>query len=249
MANTLKRIGGGAWLAGPVAICISSVLLVIHATARPITMAGVVLFAAGVIAAYSLDYWTDYPARRTILLPVVIGAAMLAGIGAAFWLPGWKIVLAFLLGVVSLAYRKWKKWPLAKTLMVAGAWTIASVAFPIEWHAHELLSVPLNIAMFATFASNALLCDLKDGAADARAGVYSAVVLWGQPTTTVIAAVLALTGVLAALTAHRLGLAGAGLALCLLAAFPRWVSQPVLGPALVDAALALPALFILAGLA
>jgi hypothetical protein len=249
MAITLKRIGSGAWLAGPVAICFSSILLVIHATAQPITIAGVVLFAAGVVAAYTLDYWTDHPVRHSFLLPALASAALLAGLGATFWLPGWKIVLAFLLGVVSLAYRRWKKWPLVKTLMVAGAWTIASVAFPVEWHAPELLSVPLNIALFATFASNALLCDLKDGAADAHAGVRSAVVLWGQLTTTVIAAVLALTGMFAALAAHRLGLAGAGLALGLLAAFPRWVSQPVLGPALVDAALALPAVFILARLA
>jgi 4-hydroxybenzoate polyprenyltransferase len=248
MATTIKRIGGGAWLLGPIAICFSSVLLVIHATARPITMAGVVLFAAGVIAAYTLDHWTDYPARHSFLLPGVVGVAMLAGLGATFWLPGWKIVLALMLGIMSVAYRRWKKWPLAKTLLVAGAWTIASVAFPIKWHAHELLSAPLNIALFTTFAANALLCDLKDGIADSRAGVGSAVVLWGQPVATALAAGLALTGMLAALAAHRQGLAGAGLALGLLAAFPRWVSRPVLGPALVDAALTLPAVFILAGL-
>ncbi len=249
MAIIIKRIGGGTWLLGPLAICFSSILLVIHATARPITVAGVVLFAAGVIAAYSLDHWTDNPARRSFLLPAVASMAMLAGLWAAFWLPGWKIGLAFLLGVASLGYRRWKKWPLVKTILVAGAWTIASVAFPIEWHAHELLSAPLNIALFATFASNALLCDLKDGAADTRAGVRSAVVLWGQPATTTLAAGLAVAGVMAALAAHRPGLAGAGVALSLLAAFPRWVSRPVLGPALADAALTLPAVFILAGLA
>jgi len=248
MSTALKKISRGAWLLGPLAICFSSVLLVIHATARPINPAGVVLFASGVIAAYSLDHWMDYPARRSVLLPAIAGLATLAGLAAAVWLPGWKIALALALGVVSLAYRKWKKWPLVKTLLVGGAWTIASMAFPIDWNVHELLSIPFNIALFATFASNALLCDLKDSVADTRAGVRSAVVLWGQPVTTALAAMLALIGALAALVAQRPGLACAGLALGVLAAFPRWVARPILGPALVDCALVLPAIFILSGL-
>jgi 4-hydroxybenzoate polyprenyltransferase len=245
----LNRIGNGAWLLGPLAICLSSILLVVHSTARPVTTAGAVLFVSGVMAAYSFDYWMDNPARRSVLLPAIAGLATLAGLTAAVWLPDWKIALALALGVVSLAYRKWKKWPLVKTVLVAGAWTTASLAFPIAWNAHELRSIPFNLALFATFASNALLCDLKDGAADSRAGVRSAVVLWGQPATTMLAAMLALIGAFAALAAHRPGLVCAGVALCLLSACPRWVSRPVLGPALVDCALLLPAVFILSGLA
>ena len=249
MATAINRIGKGAWLLGPLAICFSSVLLVAHTANRPITAAGVVLFISGVIAAYSIDYWKDFPARRSVGLLAEVGGAMLVGLVAAIWLPEWKIALAVSLGVVSLAYRKWKKWPLVKTVMVAGAWTTASLAFPIVWNAHELLSMPFNLALFATFASNALLCDLKDGEADTHAGIRSAVVLWGQPTTTALAAILALIGALAALAAQRPGLVCAGLALCVLAAFPRWVARPVLGPVLVDAALVLPAVFILTGLA
>jgi hypothetical protein len=249
MVMNIKRLGAGAWLLGPLAICFSSVLLVAHVTARPISVAGVVLFAAGVMAAYILDYWMDHPARHTFLVLATAGLATVVGIEATLWLPGWKIALAAGLGIMSLAYRRWKKWPLAKTIMVAGAWTTASVAFPVQWPAQELLFTPFNVALFALFASNAMLCDLKDGTADSRTGVRSAVVLWGPPATTAIAAGLALVGVFAALAAQRHGLAGAGLVLCLLAAFPRLVCKPVLGPALVDAALTLPAVFILTGLA
>ena len=91
MSTALKKISRGAWLLGPLAICFSSVLLVIHATARPINPAGVVLFASGVIAAYSLDHWMDYPARRSVLLPAIAGLATLAGLAAAVWLPGWSV--------------------------------------------------------------------------------------------------------------------------------------------------------------
>jgi 4-hydroxybenzoate polyprenyltransferase len=138
---------------------------------------------------------------------------------------------------------------LGKTILVASAWTAASVGFPVEWDARDLLLSPFGGALFALFAADALLCDLKDGSADARTGVRSAVVLWGQPVTTILAGGLALTGLAAALAVGRLGLAGAGLALAVLAMCPKLVTRPVLGPALVDGALVLPAVLILAGLA
>jgi len=245
MTTAIKQIGHHTWLLGPLAICFSSILVVAHATMHPFAIAGVVLFFAGVIAAYTLDHWMDHPDQRSRFLGVTTGLAIFIGLGAALWLPGWKIAVALALGVISLAYRRCKQWPLVKTFLVAGAWTTASMAFPVDWNTREIAPAALIIALFATFAANALLCDLKDGVADTRTGVRSAMVLWGEPAATALAAALAMTGVLAALAAHRLGLAGAGLMLCALTIFPRWISRPILGPALADSALVLPAVFIL----
>jgi len=246
----LKCLPDGGWLLGPLAVCGSTVLLVAHATARPVSAAGVVLFAAGVVAAYALDHWVDLPpARRSPLFLYITGLAALTGLMACLWLPGWKIALATALGVVGLSYRSWKKWPLVKTLLIAGAWTAAGVGLPIAWDTRDLFFASFGGALFALFAADALLCDFKDGAADARAGVRTAVVLWGRRTAAIVAAGLAMGGVIAALAAGRPGLAAAGLMLAGLAAFPNLISRPVLGPALVDGALVLPAVLILAGLA
>jgi len=249
MRARFHQAGQSAWLLGPLAVCFSTMLLVAHATHRPWSGAGIILFAAGVTAAYALDYWADQPTRRPQSILLLAAFATLAGFTAAWMLPGWKILLAAALGTVGLAYRHWKKWPLMKTFLVAGAWTLAGVSFPVQWDARDLLLAPFGGALLAVFASGALLCDLKDDEADTRAGVRTAVVLWGRRPAAILAGALAVGGVLAALAADRRGLAGAGLALATLAVFPKVAAQPILGPALVDAALALPAVLILAGLA
>ncbi len=249
MKEELEEFCAAVWLLGPLAVCCSTVVLVVHATGRPLSPAGVVLFAAGVVAAYALDFWADHPTRRGDAALTLAAVASLAGGVAAWWLPGWKIALAAVLGVGGLTYRRWKKWPLGKTVLVAGGWTAASVGFPVLGNASDLLFPPFGAALFALFAANALLCDLKDGEADARAGVRSAVVLWGPPVAARGAAALAFAGVLAARAVGRPGLAAAGLALTALAVFPNTLAHPRLGPALADGALALPAVLILAGLA
>ena len=249
MKQRFEKLGSGVWLLGPLAVCFSMVLLVAHAAGRPLSPAGVTLFVAGVIAAYAFDFWADHPAQHFNAVLWLAGFATMAGLMAACWLPLWKVALAAALGLAGLTYRRWKKWPLGKTFLIAGAWTAASIGFPVEWDARDLLLSPFGGALFALFAADALLCDLKDGSADARTGVRSAVVLWGQPVTTILAGGLALTGLAAALAVGRLGLAGAGLALAVLAMCPKLVTRPVLGPALVDGALVLPAVLILAGLA
>jgi hypothetical protein len=249
MKERLEKLGAWLWLLGPLGVCFSTVLLVSHAAGRPVSAARVVLFAAGVVAAYALDFWADHGAQRRPAVLLLAAFASAAGLAAAWWLPGWKIGLAAALGLVGLTYRQWKKWPLAKTILVAGAWTTASVCFPLQGDARNLLFSPFAGALFALFAANALLCDLKDGEADARAGVRSAVVLWGRPATAAVAAALAITGAIAALAVGWHGLAGAGAALTALAIFPKTLSRPVLGPALADGALTLPALLILLRLA
>lgn len=250
MKSVLQPLGEGAWLLGPLAVFASTALLVIHATHRPISPAGIVLFGTGVVAAYALDHWADKPAtQRPHGLLWLAGVAATIGASVACSLPVWKILLAAGLGLIGLAYRSLKKWPLCKTLVVAGTWTIAGVSFPINWQGQDLLLAPLGGALLAVFAAGALLCDFKDHTADAQSGVRTAVVLWGPTVASVVAVGLAICGVAAALTTGHRGLAAAGLALAALASSPKLVSRPVLGPTLVDGALALPAVLILAGLA
>jgi 4-hydroxybenzoate polyprenyltransferase len=248
MQERIHQLGAGIWLLGPLAVCFSSICLVAHATGRTVSPPGATLFAAGVIAAYALDYWADH---REQYLPRVLGLAVLAtvaGLSTVYWLPFWKIVLAGVLGIFGLSYRRWKKLPLGKTILIAGSWTTASLCFPVQGITLKVLLSPLGGVLAALFAAAAILCDMKDSEADARAGVGSAVVLWGCPTAIGLAVLLAGAGFLSALAIGRLGLAGAGLALALLAAFPQTLSRPVLGPALVDGALTLPVVIILARL-
>ena len=247
MNERLEKLGATGWLLGPLGVCFSTALLVAQATGRPVSLAGMVLFAAGVVAAYALDFWADHAKHSWDAVLWLAGLASAIGLAAAWWLPGWKIALAAGLGFSGLMYRQWKKWPLGKTILVAGGWTAASLSFPVQWDAADGRLVPWGGALLALFAANALLCDLKDGEADARAGVRSAVVLWGRSATAALAATLAVTGLVMAVASDRPGLAGAGLALTVLAIFPKTLSRPVIGPALADGALALPAVIILAG--
>ncbi len=243
-------MGNGAWLYGPLIVCASTILFSAHATARPVSWAGVILFVCGVVTTYALDRWVDFPVlERPWELLAMAAIFTTIGLGASAWLPLWKIALAGLLGLVGLGYRRLKKWPLGKTVLVAGAWTVAGIGFPVAWDARDLFFAPYGGAFLAVFAAGALLCDLKDGPADASAGVRTAVVLWGPRIAAMVAGALALGGVLASLAVGRRGLAVAGLALLALAASPRLVSRPLLGPVLVDCALSLPAVLILTGLA
>ncbi len=250
MHRALNYIGRSVWLLGPLAVCGSTTLLAVRATGHPLSRAGTLLFAAGVVTTYALDHWADLPrTRRPQYLLWLAGLAAIMGLLAAVWLPWGKIALAGALGMVGLFYRKLKKWPLSKTLFVAGAWTVAGVCFPIDWQGQDLFFAPFGGALLAIFTAGALLCDFKDCSTDAQAGVRTAVVLWGPRMAALTAAILALGGVVVAVTAGRPGLVAAGVALAALAASPKLISRPVLGPALVDGALALPALLILTGLA
>ncbi|HTB62502.1 MAG TPA: hypothetical protein VK737_02845 [Opitutales bacterium] len=246
--SLLEKMGRGAWLGGPLAVCFSTVLLVAHATHEPISWPGIALFAFGVSAAYALDYWLDQPVpQHSRMIFFLILISMTGGAIAALNLPMWKIVLGMGLGFIGLAYRSLKKWPMVKTVLVAGAWTAAAIILPVDGSLRDSLLQPFWLPLFALFAANSLLCDLKDGPADKRAGVKTAVVLWGCRVTAVLAALLAIAGLAIASAARRYGLAGTGAALIILAGFPRLAARPVLGPALADGALIIPALFICTG--
>jgi hypothetical protein len=236
------------WLGGPLAMGVSTVLVVSRATAWPLSPAGVTLFLAGVMTAYTFDRWIECaPGRRPAWTLVAAIAGALVGLGAATALPAAKVGLAVALGVVGLGYRELKKLPLLKTAIIAVAWPVAAVSFSLAPGAPLERTAPVALALTALFAAGALLCDFKDIAADARAGVRTAPVLWGAGATAAVAAGLALLGVALALGMGRHGLVCAGLALAGLAMCPRVVSRPLLGPILVDGALALPAVLILTG--
>jgi len=237
------------WLPGPLAMCFSTILVVAKATGLPVSIPGATLFTAGVVTAYTWDRWVDCPASpRPVWCLLSAGCATLVGLAAALWLPLTTVGVAMALGVVGLAYRSLKKIPLAKTMLIALAWAVAGLGFSVATTPPLAAGLEIGAALFAVFAAGALLCDFKDIEADARGGVGTAQVLWGPVAAACLAAVLALLGVMVAAMLHRPGLACAGVVLAGLSLFPRLVSRPVLGPLLVDGALALPAVFILSGL-
>jgi 4-hydroxybenzoate polyprenyltransferase len=229
---------------------VSTILVAVKATGLPLSIPGATLFMAGVVTAYTWDRWADCPVgpRPTWCLVASVVAAMV-GLVIAAWLPLEKIAIAVGLGLLGLGYRRLKKFPLLKTGLIALAWAAAGVGFPVEPLPSLEISLRLGAVLFAMFAAGALLCDFKDVADDARGGVRTAQVLWGRAVAAGLAAALAVAGVALALTMNRPGLVCSGLVLAGLSFFPQIVSRPVLGPLLVDGALALPAVFILSGLA
>ena len=248
MREDANRSRQWTWLPGPLAMCFSTILVAAKATGLPVSVPGATLFTAGVVVAYTWDRWADCPIGprpRWCLIAAIV--ASVVGLSVTAWLPVEKIGLAVGLGLLGLGYRRLKKFPLLKTGLIALAWAAAGVGFPLEGLPPWPISFLLAATLFAVFAAGALLCDFKDIAADAQGGVPTAPVLWGRAAASALAAGLAVAGGLAAIVMGRPGLVCTGMVLAGLAAFPGTVSRPVLGPLLVDGALALPAVFILTG--
>jgi 4-hydroxybenzoate polyprenyltransferase len=230
-------------------MCLAMILVVARAAGQPVSVSAAAFFAAGVTVAYTFDRWADPPGqeRPTWCLVVAMIAAMI-GFWAALSLPLVKWIAAAILGLLGVSYRGLKRFPLLKNVLVALAWTVAALCFSVAVWPPLKVGAPLGAAIFAVFAAGALLCDFKDVAADTRRGVQTAPVLWGPARAAWVAAGLAALGALAGGMVGRPGLICTGLALAVLAAFPAVISRPVLGPALIDGMLALPAILILTGL-
>jgi 4-hydroxybenzoate polyprenyltransferase len=229
-------------------MCLSTILVTIKATGLPVSVPGATLFTAGVVTAYTWDRWADCPeGPRPVWCLIASVVAAIVGLAITPWLSPEKIALAVGLGLLGLGYRRLKKFPLLKTGLIALAWAGAGVGFPVQPLPPSDIAFRLGVALFAVFAAGALLCDFKDVLADARSGVRTAQVLWGRAAAASLAAALAVAGVAVALLLNRPGLVCSGLVLAGLSCFPQICSRPVLGPLLVDGALALPAVFILSG--
>jgi len=229
----------------------STALVVQRATGRPLDATGLALLLFGILAAYSLDRLRDTGRERSRRLQMMLKIGTCVGVAGTavclLLLPFRVALLGPVLGILVLAYSRLKALPVVKTILVSAAWTWALIAFPFHdgswlgWHAWMW---PVAIPLMCLYASGCLLCDLKDLQSDSDASVWSLPVLIGMRGTVATAVVLAVIGIIAAGAQHRMGLFVGGLALVLAAQRPRFLSDDVFGPLLVDGILTMPGLLI-----
>jgi 4-hydroxybenzoate polyprenyltransferase len=213
-----------------------------------------VLFLAGIASAYSLDRLLDrpadgYPRWLWLALAATFMTSALAGLLAIVYLPIQTIAAVIVFAAASLLYRRLKRYPMAKTILVAMVWTWAGAALPISshhWAAWDWWSLSVSWPLVLLLSAGCILCDLKDAEADRRLGVRSLPVVLGMSGAIVIASALALSGAALAWTEGRMGLFYSGALLLAVTQFRPVLSRPAIGPLLVDAILSLPGFLILA---
>ena len=230
-----------------------SVATVIHrASGLPILPSGIHLYLLCILAAYSFDRLIDDndPAR-----PLWMKVALLCGFLASSVL-GFALTLGvsiqtlsamLIFSVITVFYKRMKKFPFVKFLLVSIVWTWAGVALPFadqHWFAWQFWTMQTSAPLILLIACGCILCDLKDVSSDSESGVRSLPVIYGVGNT------IRLTSVLLGLTAFlsyidgRLGLFVSSLTLIALAQFPQILSLDAVGPLIVDMALTIPGFLI-----
>ena len=211
------------------------------------------LFLGGIGSAYSLDRLLDrssisHPRWVVLTLCAALFVSTVAGFAAAFMLPAKTLSAAIVFAAASLFYRRLKRYPVVKTILVAAIWTWAGAALPIErpeWTAWDWWSIGASWPLFLLLAAGCILCDFKDLELDRRQGIRSLPVMWGMTRAAAVAVVLALAAILVAFCEGRTGLCYCGILLIAAASHRSALSRPALGPLLVDAILSLPGVLIL----
>jgi 4-hydroxybenzoate polyprenyltransferase len=178
----------------------------------------------------------------------VIGLALLAMLYFALQAPMRLIPVEVGLGVVSVAYSRIKGSPLTKTLMVTTTWWIGCTLLPFDLMGDgrlhpELLFHPAAIGFAIMVAPSTLLCDFKDEASDARAGVRTLPILLGARGAQIVCAALALVGMGVSLWAGAWAVAVTALFMLLVTPWLGLLRRPLLGALTVDTLLTLPGLY------
>ncbi len=237
----------------PVALGWSVAQVVHRATGIPLYSNGLMLFLAGIWAAYSLDRLTDEAARQSrflkfALVSGLIAAIILCAFSAAHL--SWKTLSAVaVFSFLALLYRRLKKYPLLKTFIVAMVWVWAGVALSVdndEWFGGDWWTMSAAIPLFLLIAAGCILCDLKDVEADKKQNVRSLPVLFGVRQTVLIVTILASVAAVIAASQHRPGLLISSLTLVFFAQYPSILAVEDFGPLLVDFILTLPGILIAA---
>ncbi len=231
----------------------SLAVVVRRATGRPWDPDGLALLLLGIGAAYSLDRIADrtrpqpYWVQRAIM--IAAGLAAVCGLALAPSLSVSALGVAATAALAAVFYPRWKRLPGAKTIVVPLVWTWCGIALPtgqtsaLGWQG---LVHPVALPIFLVFAAGCVLCDLKDAARDRRDGVPSMPALVGPDAAARLAVGLALLGAVAAVAAGRPALACSAVALSGLGLAPTLVAVDDVGPLIVDVALTLPGLLIVA---
>jgi len=230
-----------------------SIAMVIHqATGSPILSSGITLYLLGIWAAYSFDRILDDPEgsrphwlKVTLMLGFVISTGLGALLALEFSLQTLSVLVVF--SVITLSYRKAKRFPFLKTLLVAITWTWAGVALPFSnsnWFAWQFWTRRTSVPLVLLIAAECILCDLKDLKFDQADGVRSMPVILGLRNTLLLTSVVLMAAALLSFEEGRMGLVASSLALLFLARFPVLLSLEAIGPLLVDLALTIPGLLI-----
>ncbi|HVB37086.1 MAG TPA: UbiA family prenyltransferase [Vicinamibacterales bacterium] len=236
----------------PVALGWSIALVWNQVSARPASHAGLAVLLWGIFGAYSLDRLLDgTPPADPAWLRAVLAVAFALSVAASLFylvaLPPGTIALIPLLAAAGLFYRRLKRYPLTKTVLVPVVWVWAGLALPAadgSWFGWRSVLLPVSAPLVALFAAGCLLCDVKDADADSRTGVKSLPAVFGIPSTIAVATALAVAGALMAWLQQRTGLLVTGLALV---GMGQWTTVLTAGPAgalLVDLALTIPGFLI-----
>jgi len=232
----------------PVVMAWSIAQVAARSNPRAMSSAGLCALIVGGLAAYSVDRLAEARPRwlRALLLAGVLTATTV-GLALLPLLPWSKIALLVAFGLLALVYPRLKRLPFAKTLLVPAVWTWAALALPtvdrspLAWRA---VAVPLAAPLFAVLAAGCLLCDVKDCAADRRAGVHSLPARLGVEGALLVAAWLSLFGAALALEQHRTGLFAGALCLLAISRAKALLARESLGPLAVDVALTVPGVLV-----
>lgn len=214
--------------------------------------AGAWTLGLGVLSVYTADRLLE-PGRLPVALSAPLwalcGLSCLSMVALAYLEPARLLPVDIALGSASLAYGRLKRSPVLKTLLVTATWWIGCTLLPFDLRGRArleplLLLHPAALGLSLSVAAGALLCDFKDAARDARAGVRSLPVLLGARRAQWVCAGLALSAVVACALAHAWALLCCAAAMLVLTPNLAWLERPLLGPLSVDGALALPGLWL-----
>jgi hypothetical protein len=187
---------------------------------RDVSGWGLVLAASGSAAAYGLDRLIDRrrldPAdlRRALMICVVIASLVTALLACTAW---WRFQVCLLLSLVAGAYVPLKK-VVPKNVLTTVAWTAAVALLP--FHDLPVFDLTFRFSLLAValiMASDTILCDLPDVAADRKSGVLGIAPQLGVRAGAIAAVLFGVSGTFVAGSVGRYGLAITAASLALLA--------------------------------
>ncbi|MBT3344413.1 MAG: hypothetical protein HN712_23395 [Gemmatimonadetes bacterium] len=185
------------------------VLFCSQALGLPRMMEPVVMVGAATLLIYRFDGWVDADRPSMGTMPAVLAMALLVwsarqAPAAVLWLVALGAVPCLLYGVrwpgSIRRYRCLREVPVVKPLFVTSALMVAVFGVPLLWSVATTLVIPMTKigalagGLWVLLLCNVTLFDLRDRVADARRGLLTLPVLFGNRQTRmgVMAACLAL---------------------------------------------------------
>ena len=236
----------------PLALGWSLTVVMARVLGRAADPAGRLTLLSGILCAYSLDRAYGQapsaitPRMHTVLRVVAVVSGMVCS-AAALRLPAEAAVLAPVLAVAVLGYRRLKRLPVTKMVLLPLVWVWGSAALPFSdgsWAGWRAMTQPIVVPLLLLVAAGSFLCDLKDEAHDRATGVWSLPARMGSVPTLRVAATLALVATTLAVLGRWPTVAVGGAVLSASTLAPSVLASEIAGPLLVDVILTLPGLLL-----